>query len=150
LNPPVLSTPNSGVQVQSSQPFTWIGSARANFLNIEYIVQFSTVGNFSQNVYQYPEPIESYASGAGANTGASIPFGPLTLSPGAGDALPPVFDTFSTVYWRVGARCTTDSPGPVPDFYTHKPYVFSQVGFFTKQTSAAVKVGSVKPTIKHH
>jgi len=81
----------------------------------------------------------SYSAGESATTGNSINFGPLTLSPGSGDALPPIFDTYSTVYWRVGAAVTTDHPGPVPDYYTHEPYIFSSVSFFTKQTSAAAR-----------
>ena len=139
LNPPVLQQPAANQQVQSSQPFQWLGSARSVFLNIQYIVQFSTRGDFKANVYTYPTPVVSYSAGQTATTGNAITFGPLTLNPGSGDALPPIFDSFSTVYWRVGAAVTTDNPGPVPDFYTHKPYIFSQVSFFEKSTAAGYK-----------
>jgi hypothetical protein len=94
---------------------------------MEYIIQFSTEVTFPRNsalTYTYG-PIQAFGTGPSTvSTGSPLPLY------GSTSILPTAIRNAPTVYWRIGARNLQDTPGPLPDQYTHQRYIFSIASTF--------------------
>ncbi|MHB8635590.1 MAG: hypothetical protein ACYC96_03860 [Fimbriimonadaceae bacterium] len=116
LNPTSVTSPADQTTITAPTPFTFNSAVNPAFPSqFQYVLQFSTTPTFAK----------------GPNTFTFAPF----ITGATGPVSTPSVDTTSTilptairsallVYWRIGARSTLDSPGPVMDISGER-YIFS-------------------------
>lgn len=120
IDPPQLNNPAEGATLSGSTPFTFNSVVSLDPFVAEYILQISTKSNFTSSTTKTFGPILSPATG--------------TLSITADTTT--IFTSFTgSLWWRVGARNSTDVPGPVPDPFTKKRYIFSAIRSFKRPTA---------------
>jgi hypothetical protein len=140
LPPPTLQLPGSNAQIEGSQSFQWLGSSRAQAIEVTYILEFSTSPTFpASSTFTFggstPTLITAFNSGGSSGALVSIPALNLYNTATTAGLLPVSLQSAPQVFWRVGAKATADVPGPYPDPYTGQRYIFCLPSFFKPPAS---------------
>jgi hypothetical protein len=123
LNRPSLIAPASNATLQNPQQFTFLSVVNPLYdVTAEYVIQISSTPNFAPNTYVQRTVFQRRDTGTLATQAIDL----------NDTSLPSSILTATTLHWRIGARNVLDSPGPVPDDFTQKRYIFSVVNQLTR------------------
>lgn len=113
---PQLISPADGAQLSGVQVFSFQSVSNPTFTNsIEYVLEFSSSRDFRRaNTYQVARLTESRAG--------TLSFPSIDVN---SSSIPSSIRNASEIYWRIGARSTSDNPGPAPEQSDWERYVFS-------------------------